>query len=423
MSAYSNISGLFKRRYAPFVNPLPSDRTLAKEMKFVPAELRPGEDYRFPLQSGLEGGVTHDTSETAFTLNSVVDSTVQVANLDGASILVAGNIPYDVIAKAMNGDGSYMTMVDYKVKALMQAGELYRELALAYGGGTGAAVSASIATVSTSVSGANLGAGQVLDMTRATWSAGIWNNMVGQLVDILQSDGDTSRETDVTVDAVAHTNNRVNMSKAASAAVVATGDLIIARGSEDSTCYGVKAILQNTGSLFGINAGTYPFWQAETYSAGSASLTIQMLQNIGARLSRNGLDKGGKVFVAPETFADLVTELQDHDRYVNPSGDAKQSGLYTMTIKSACGPLEVICYKWQQQGFAWVIGNGTGKRVGSTDLTFSLPGTNNRFHVELESTAGVQFRIFTNQAPILTVPYHCAIITNIQNNGDTTPSA
>ncbi len=423
MSAYSNISGLFKRRYAPFVNPLPSDRTLAKEFKFVPAELRPGEDYRFPIQSSLEGGVTHDVSETAFTLNSVVDSTVDVANLDGATILVAGNIPYDVIAKAMGGDGAYMSMVDYKVKSLMAAGELYRELALGYGGGTGAAAAASLAAVSTSVSGANLGAGQVVDITRATWSAGIWNSMKNQRVDILQSDGDTSRETEVVVDAIDHTNNRLDLSKSGSSATVATGDLIIVRGGEDKTCYGLKGILQNTGSLFGISADTNPYWRAESYSAGSASLTVQMLQNVGARLSRNGLDKGAKVFVAPETFADLTTELQDHDRYVNPTGDAKQSGMYKLLVKSACGPMEVICYKWQQQGFAWVIGNSVGKRVGSTDLTFSLPGTNSRFHVELETTAGVQFRIFTNQAPILTVPYHCCEINNIQNNGDTTPSA
>lgn len=423
MSAYSNVSGLFKRRYGPFVNPLPSDRTLAKDLPFIEQSLRPGEDYRFPLQSSIEGGVTHDVSKTAFTLNSVVDSTVQIANLTGASILVAGNIPYDVIGLAMNGDGAYMSMVDYKVKALMEAGELYRELALAYGGGTGAAAAATIAAVSTSVSGANLGATQVVDMTRATWSAGIWNKMVGQKVDILQSDGDTSRATEVNVDAVAHTNNRVTLTKSGSAATVAAGDLIIVRGGEDTTCYGIKGILQNTGSLFGISAATYPFWQAETYSAGSAALTIQKIQDLGARLSRNGLEKGGKLYVAPETFADLVTELQDHDRYVNPQGDAKQSGLFSLTIKSACGPIEVVCYKWQQQGFAWFIGSGVGKRVGAFDLTFSLPGTNNRFHVELESSAGVQFRIMTNQAPLLTIPYHCAIVTNIQNNGDTTPSA
>lgn len=423
MSAYASIEGMFKRRYAPFVNPLPSDRTLAKDFPFVAKELRPGEDYRFPLQATLEGGVTHDTSKTAFTLDSVVDSTVVIANLTGASILVAGNLPYDVIGLAMNGDSAYQTMVDFKVKGLMQAGELYRELALGYGGGTGAAVAASIATVSTSVSGANLNAVQVVDMTRATWSAGLWNMMVGQRVDILQSDGDTSRETEVIVQAVSHTNNRVTLYKSGSANTVATGDLIIVRGGEDTTCYGVKGILQNTGTLFGISAATYPFWQALTYSAGSAALTIQKIQDMGARLSRNGLEKGGKLYVAPETFADLVTELQDHDRYQNPTGDTKQTGFYTLTVKSACGPIEVVCYKCQQQGFAWFIGNGVGARVGAFDLTFSLPGTNDKFHVELETAAGVQYRIMTNQAPLLKIPYHCAIITNIQNNGDTTPSA
>jgi hypothetical protein len=422
MSAYSNIQGLFKRRYAQYVNPLPSDNTLADEMKFVPQNVRPGEDYRFPVQMQIEHGVSHNTDETAFTVAGVIDSKVETANLDGSTILVAGNIPYDVIAKAMNGDSAYFPAMDYKVKALMMGGELYRELSLGWGGGTGAATGAEVAVVSSSVSGANLGATQVVNITRATWSAGVWNLMTGAEVDILQSDGDTSRETGVTVDAVVAATNRVQLTKASSSATVAANDKIIVRGGEDTTCYGVKAILENTGSLFGISAATYPQWQALNYSAGSATLTVAKIQRMGALLARNGLSKGGKLLVAPETFADLVEELQDHDRYPNPSGDAKQTGFYNLLVKSPCGPIDVACYKFQQQGFAFFLAKGTGKRVGSTDLTFSLPGTNKWFYVELESNAGCQIRVFSNQAPILTIPYHCAIIDNIQNNADTTPA-
>lgn len=420
MSAYSNIQGLFKRRYAAYVNPLPSDNTLADAMGFVPQDVRPGEDYRFPIQTGVEHGVSHNSDNTAFSVASVVDSTVSVASLEGTTILVAGNLPYDVIAKAMNGDAAYFKAMDYKVKALMQGGELYRELSLAYGGGGGAAVAAEIAVVSASISGADLNATQIVSITRATWSAGIWNTMLNARVDILQSDGDTVRAAEVTVTAVTTSNNRITLSKSGSGATVATNDKIIMRGSEDKSCYGVKGILQNTGTLFGISAATNPFWQALSFSAGSATLTIAKIQNMGALLSRNGLTKGGDLFVPPEAFADLVTELQDHDRYNNQT-DAKQTGFYTLLVKSACGPITVHCYKWQQQGFAWFLGKGVGKRVGATDLTFSLPGTNKWFYVELESSAGCQIRVYSNQAPILTIPYHCAIITGIQSTADTTP--
>jgi hypothetical protein len=422
MSAYSNIQSLFKRRYGPYVNPIPSDNTIAQYMSFVPQNLRPGEDFRFPVQLTLEHGVTHNVDETAFTISSVIDSTTGIANLDGSTVLIAGNIPYDVISKAMNGDSAYFPAMDYKIKALTQSAELYRELNLMYGGGTDSTLLAELGTVSASVSGADLGTPQVVNLTRATWSPGVWNTMVNGIVDIYQSDGSTERATGVTVTAIDPTQNRITLTKSGSSTTVATGDVLVARGSKAKQCVGVKGILQNTGSLFGISAATYPLWRSLIHSAGSTTLSIATIQQMGAKLANNGLTSGGKLFVSAATFADLVAELQADDRYNNPGADAKQTGHYNLLVKTSAGPVDVAVHKFQQQGFAYFLAKGIGKRVGSTDNTFSLPGTNKWFYVELESSAGCQVRVFSNQAPILTVPYHCAIVNNIQNNGDTTPA-
>lgn len=423
MSAYSNIQSLFRRRYGPYVNPMPGDNTLAKAMKFIPQNLRPGEDFRFPVQLTLEHGVTHNTDATAFSVSSVQDSTTSVASLEGAEILVAGNIPYAVIAKAMNGEGAYFPAMDYKVKALTQAGELYRELSLMYGSGSSSTLAASLATVNASVSGANLAAPQVVNITRATWSAGVWNHMVNALVDIYQSDLATSRATEVTVTAIDPTQNRITLTKSGSSATVAAGDVIVQRGSGLTACVGVKGILQNTGSLFGISAATYPLWRSLIHSAGSTVLSLSSIQQMAAKLANNGLKKGGTLFVSNATFADIVIEMQADERYSNPAApDAKQTGTYNILVKSPCGPINIAMHGFQQQGFAYFIGNGLGIRVGETDNTFSLPGTNKWFYVELESNAGCQIRVYSKQAPMLKIPYHCAIVNNIQNNADTTPT-
>jgi hypothetical protein len=71
-----------------------------------------------------------------------------------------------------------------------------------------------------------------------------------------------------------------------------------------------------------------------------------------------------------------------------------------------------------KQGIAMFIAKDVLKRVGSSDLTFSLPGTNQWFYQELSNQAGSEIRIFSNQAPIIEIPYYCMEFTGIANTGD-----
>lgn len=433
MSAYASIQALFQRTYGDFINPMPSDNTIAKAAPFISQSVRPGENYNFPVRMSLEHGVTHNVDNTAFSLNSVVDSTVVNAQLDGATVLLAGNIPYDVIAKSINGDASYQQAMDYKVETLMLSGELYRELNLLYGPGTGSAAAASVGTVNASVSGANLAAPQIVNITAATWAPGIWNNMINAIVDVYQSDGTTVRAADVTVQAVVAGTNRLQLYKAASSATVVAGDVIVLRGQRTKGCYGVQALLENSGTMFGIAASTYPQWQALSFSAGSAALTVAKIQQMFSRLKNNGLKaqngRAGTLFVSAATFADLVSELDGNsstfpggNRWVNPSGDAKVVGTDNISVKTPCGMCDIAIHTYMKQGIAMFLPEGKVKRVGATDLTFSLPGTNKWFYTELPSNAGCQIRIYSHQAIVIEVPYHAAIITAIVNTAGTSPA-
>ena len=50
------------------------------------------------------------------------------------------------------------------------------------------------------------------------------------------------------------------------------------RGAYGNNMVGIAGILQNTGSLFGINAATYDLWQSNTFDASSSQLTFSKLQ-------------------------------------------------------------------------------------------------------------------------------------------------
>lgn len=421
MSALQNIQALLKRRYGPYINPLPSVDSLAQYAKFRTAE-RVGENYNFPVKLGLEHGVTHNVDGTAFALKSAVDSVVKNAQLDGATIMLIGNIPYDVVARMAAGrEGSYMEAVDYKVESMMEGGELYRELALLYGPGAGATLLAELAVINAVVSGADLNAGQVINITQGSWSSGLWNHMVGAFVEIYAADNQTLIADEVTVEAVPDSSiNRLKLTKAGSGVSLAGGQKILARGAFAKSCVGTQAILENQGILFSIDAGVFPQWQAVQFNAGGA-MTVAKLAQLFARLKNNGAKGGGKYCCAAAQFAQFTDELDNLDRYIQPM-EMKQTGMSTLIVKSPVGSVEIQIHEYMKQGIAMFFCANTLRRIGATDLTFRLGMSREWFWKELDGNAGSQMRIYSHQAPVVEIPYHCSIISSITSDGDTAPA-
>lgn len=425
MSASWN--GILKRRYGKFENPLPSDNTLAEFSTFVQQDMRGGENYNFPVKLGHEHGITPNVDNTAFALNSAVDSVTKNAQLDGATIMILGNLSYDQIAKMMHGaknggsgGASYFEPLDFKIMSLMESGEMYREGYLMYGPGTASAAAANIGVINANVSAADLDPAIVVNITAPTWAPGLWNNMVGGLVDIYQSDGSTLRESGVTVQAVVKATNRLTLYKASSTATPAAGDVIVFRDSRTKSCYGLQAILENSGSLFGIDAAVYPQWKAVSWAV-SGALDRSQIMGLAGELYANGLRGGGKLFVSGRAFADLSEEAAELKRFTGNTGVKKQ-GDSNLIYETPAGDINVVVHGFMKQSIAMFFGNGLVHRIGATDLTFTLPGTGQWFYQNLASNAGGQFRIYSNQAPVITVPYHCAIMTGIESSGDTDPA-
>lgn len=400
-------------------------------MEFIPQEQRPGDTYEFPVNLGLEHGVTFDNTRTAFDLLGAKDSVVLPARLMGSAINMQGRIPRDMLAAMGNGasnggdgGGSYFSGLDAKVMALAKGGEFYREIALHYGPGGAAAAASNIGVVSTVISGTNLGAGgpMVVELTRASWSGGLYNLMVGGYVDIYQADGTTLVAADVEVTGVpAPGTNRIRLAKTGSAAVVAGTDVIVPRGSKGKACYGMQAILENTGTLFEINASTYPQWNAVKYPIGGPMLRAKIL-GMAALLQENGLKRGGKLFLNAKAFADLAEEANDQRTDFGPDAVIRQ-GAENLMYKTPAGVIEVAVDMIMKQSLGMFIARDVGKRVGSTDNTFRTQGSREWYFQELENAAGAQLQCFTNQAPVLEIPYHCAILTGIASTGDTIPTA
>lgn len=428
VSSLANWLPDYKQRYGEFTNPLPEENTIADWFDFVPQDQRPGQNFNFPVVVQNEHGQTADNTGTAFGLNSAIDSVLKNAQIDGSTLALVGNIPYDVTFRGRNGagngnnGGAFRSAFELKTSLMMQSMEFYRELSLLYGCGSTTTAAANIGVVA-SVTGTNLGtgAGMALSITAASAAPAIWNNMIGALVDIYQSDATTLRAASVSVTAftassgAAGSLNVVQAFKTSSSTVVAANDIIVPAGWLSKTCVGVEAILTNSGTIFGINAATYPMWKAINFSAGSAALTRAKVLGMMAKLFPNGLDQGGRLFVSANTFADLAEEADALQRFTGNTDEVKRQGANALEYKSPAGPLSVVLHKYMKNGEAMFFPRGIGKRVGSTDITFRGEGQD-WFFLELPNNAGCQLRVMSNQAPVLRIPYRCAIITGIVNN-------
>lgn len=418
-------------RYGKAINPFPEENTIASFMDFCKEQEREGRSFNFPVRVGLPHGVTLDDTNTAFTLNSGIAATHVEASITGSTIVIVDNIPYNDVYATMhgiaNGGGqgaSYWKKWDEAAEGLMLSGDLYRELQLIYGPGSTSTAAASLATVSSSVSGANLAAPQVVNITAATWAPGLWPKMINALVDVYQSDGTTLRASGVTVSAPVPETNRLTLTKSGSAAVVAAGDVLLVRGALDVSCYGLEAIGANTGSLFGISASAYAQWKCATKSVGGA-MSRSIILEAASVLASNGLKDGGTLFCSNPTLADLIseaTELQQFNSQNGDTPDVKVQGATGVKYKTPCGVITAQVHPYFKQGMAFLLpGGDVCKRVGSTDLTFD-DGTGQMLVRPLNGQFGAQLQIATCQAPIITLPWHSMYFTGIVNGADTNPA-
>ena len=425
MDTSVSLASNFKVRYGAFQNPLPEDNSISDFAKFVKAEERPGKQLEFPIKVSHEHGVTHDKTDSAFALEAAVDSVMKTAIVDGTNIMMVANIAYPIMARAKAGvsrgggsGGAFWKPIDYKVESLMVAAELYRELAIMYGPGPDSTALCNIGvTAAAAITGANLAAGQVVRLTTASWAPGIWPQMIGGFVDIYESDGSTLRESEVEVTAVGKTNCRLTLQKDGSTASVGSGDILLVKLAHGNSCIGVQPILENTGSMFNIDASVYPMWQAESFAVGGA-LTRAKIGQFASRLFPTGLKGGGKMFGGSAMFADLVEETSQLQQYTSNTDSVKRQGADNLEYLTSIGKINVALHRYMKQGIAMFFARDVLKRVGSTDLTFSLDGTNEWFYREMDNNAGCQIRIFTNQAPIVEIPWFCGILTGIASNAD-----
>lgn len=340
------------------------------------------------------------SGEDAFNLEAPVAGRIKDATVRGTQLVLRSVMGYASASRSAEGGAkAFQQATKFLVGNMLRSITKKLEIELLYG-------QVGYATVS-AVSGTTI------TITTAQWAPGIWAGAEGMPIEIRDSTGATSRG-ESTVQSVDFDAQTITLNSAI--AGVVAGDVIWHKGAYSNEFAGIHKVITNTGSLFGISASDYSLWRGNEYSASSAALSFQKLQDAVARAVEKGLDNDVMVLVNPRTWADLLNDQAALRQYDSSyKSDVAENGARSIKFHGQNGMIEIVPSIYCKQGFAYVISLDEMMRIGSTDVTFRRPGKGDEFFRDLENSAGYELRAYTDQALFCHAPGRNVLITNIVN--------
>jgi len=414
----STLSALFKEIYDDSAQSvIPESVKLQKKIKFKQGDKELGDKFIVPTMLSHEHGVSYlGANSGVSTLQDVNAAVYKEAQVDASAMLLRAAISYSSAAKMSNSKKSFMKWSEMLVSNMVGSMAKRLEISLLYGQTGIGTISASSSSTSPSV----------LTLTTASWASGIWAGMEGCELDVWASNLTTQRNSNATlvVSAVDLSARTVTVTgNNTDIAALAATDVIFFRGANAGSSVfnefaGVDKIVSNTGTLFNISASTYGLWKGNSYSAGSAALTFsKVLAGLALAVER-GLAEDVCLVVSPKTFANINSDLSALRMYDSSySSKIQEQGAEGIKYFHQGGMVEVVpsIYCKEGEGFAFPVAKAA--RIGSTDLTFKLPGKEDgEIFLQIPDKSGYELRCFTEQALFCYQPAKMVKFTSVVNS-------
>jgi hypothetical protein len=429
----ANTGALLKQVYGDLADPLAPEDSFARDVKFMTGK-KIGREYYWPVRLGLELGVSFSLTHNAYALGEAVDAIYQDATVSGAEMTVRSQISYGQMSTLSESKGdsakAYDQGVAIKILGMTQGHELFREMQLWYGPGSAATPVSNIGVVAST--GAEIGTSNTcyLTITRESFIPGFWQNFQNGLIDLYAPAATVPLNPTAAMQVLGVDVQKcrllVSFSGTDQAAIIsaaAAGADIEFHGAVANSMLGVEPIALTSGSLFGISNATYPQWQVINFAVNGV-LTFDNVTGALSIAADNGLKRGGKLYLCNRTWTDLLNDEVALRRYFGDEMGGKASpGFKELEFITACGVITIKPYSYMKQGNAAFIPQDVWHRVGSSDITATLPGNPDEFFfLQLPSNNGAELRTYSDQALIADYFYTSIWFTGIENTFDATPS-
>jgi hypothetical protein len=365
--------------------------------------LRPPNGFTYP---GSAGAVT--------TLKVARNMVIKQAEITPFEIDLREQIVYTALSRAKNeGEGAFASMVSTLFKGMKIAGSNRLEAAILLGQSN-----LGVIELVTDLGG-NLAD---LTITAATWAPGLWW-AVGQeaTLDAFTSTIKNNGSGPLIIKGLTAASRKVRVSYTGTlVSEITAGDTLWFEGAWDGTTYfempGVIAQASNvSGTSLGLSAATYPNWAGNTYSV-TGNISSDVVEDACSSLRDRGIASMLSFYIGNKGFSVLMNELKQLrliDSSYNP--EKGKTGFKSVQYYSPnIGDIEVINHPFMKQGDALLQVDDECARVGSSDITFGVPGMPSEELFRLvDGSNAVEFQMFTDQAVINKKPSSAMYLSGI----------
>ena len=422
----TNFSGMAKEVYTTdgILNLIPESKILTGLIPFATGE-RVGLAFNFPVQTTTENGRSFAPAGYIPPVAATSTFTTQNAVVTPYQVMLVSTLDYDTHFRAHEaGKAAFASATEMQMRVMAESAVKTTEIQMIYGQDFLARVSACSASTSPAV----------LTVSAGEWAPGIWAGFEGCPLDFWEGSSTLANtNASLIVSSVDPVNKTITVtgnntdiaaintyvaSNPGTGGVVFYGSGQTTRG--DQEMFGLKVIISNTGSIFGINAASYSLWKGNTYSASSAALTFAKIQTAIAQLVGRGLNEKVTFFINPVTWANLLTDQASLRMYDSSYSEASvELGSKSIRFHSQNGELEIVSHIFVKEGDAFAFPTKRAKRIGSTDWTLGIPGapdSNGAVIIQSPTNGSFSYRMYTSQQVFLEKPATSLYINNIVNS-------
>jgi hypothetical protein len=418
----NGLNGNFKEIYGPklkdvrlkgfkFQNDFPFD-----------AEHTLGDSYHQPVILQHEHGFTYALHNAGpFLLNEPIPTATQDATINGAQMMLRSWMDVETAARGAEDKNVFLKTTKLLIKEMVMSFKKRSEIGLVRGRqGLGQLSAAS---------------GSTITISAATWSAGAWVGAKGMNIHIVSDAsgtgtvrGATSLTDSATVRKVTAVNptTRVITLDATIPTGTVANDYVYPFGQITVGTFptqngwnipiGLHDILTTTsGNLFGISATDYSdLWTSSSYNVGNAPLTFEKVNQAVVLAVSKGLEEDLCLYMSPRTWADVLAAETAVRRW-NKRQSPYEVGGDSIKFYSQNGMIEIKTSLFVPEGFAYLIAPKLFSRIGSTEMTFNLPGRGDEFFLHVPDYAAFEIRCYQNWSLFTDQPGHSVILTGIVN--------
>lgn len=431
---------MFKNVYGQANDLVPDDQPLGNLIPFSKKE-RIGSKYQEAAVLTRETGITLSATNNAFTIKPARAGSIRESEVNAFLSVLPSLVPWGIISRSTSNDGAFYEATKFIVKNNLSSHNAFHEVFRLYGQSVAKLGYVSYAT--TTYRGANFVAGtgtlvkedgttiaftngvnvaeKAILLAPGQFAAGIWIGFEGVgILEINSSNVVVGQGSLVSVNSSLGYIT-VDFVPTVPTATTGSGSMRLCwEGMENNQEYpGIAAIMQESGTLFGISTSQFSLWAGnvgQMSTVGGGLFTLPKYNTLLANLLNRSRLKGAlQAFINPRSWATLTTNEAALRQYDSSYGNKALNGFDSIAFKSGNGTTNFTAHNMVKEGDCFVVHVEDWIRSGSADVGFRVPGFDQEIVFNLQDQAAIAFRSFSDQFIYPHRPYTSMYITGIND--------